>query len=81
MPSHNPRVNVVLEKPLFDILHSISKKEGVSMSLKVRDFIKNAIEEYEDSYLVDLAENRLKTWHPSKVLKHETVWAHLKKRK
>jgi predicted DNA-binding ribbon-helix-helix protein len=36
MPTKNPRVNVVLEKPLYRTIEHIAKRDGVSMSLKVR---------------------------------------------
>jgi len=37
MPTKNPRINVVLEKPLYNSIERLAKKEGVSLSLKVRD--------------------------------------------
>jgi hypothetical protein len=36
----NPRVNVVLEKPLYAKVERLAKKDGVSLSLKVRDLVK-----------------------------------------
>ncbi|MGH7197539.1 MAG: antitoxin, RHH family protein [Candidatus Omnitrophota bacterium] len=80
MPTANPRVNVVLERPLYETIHKIAKKEGVSMSLKVRDFIKQSLEEYEDTYLVELANERAKTFHRPKAVVHEEAWAHLKRK-
>lgn len=75
----NPRVNVVLEKQLYDFVFKIAKKEGTSMSMKVRDFIRQAVEEYEDSYLSQIAEKRLKTFRRSTALTHEKIWAGLEK--
>jgi len=43
MPTKNPRVHVVLEKPLFERLKSLSKKDGLSMSLEAREIIRQAI--------------------------------------
>lgn len=80
MPTINPRVNVVLEKPLYEVIAKIARNEGVSMSLKVRDFIREALEQYEDGYLVEMAEQRAKTFVRTKALSHEQVWAHLKKK-
>lgn len=75
MPAKNPRVNVVMEKPLFSYIHDISQKEGLSMSMVVRDLIKEALEAREDDALSRFAEERDRTLDPSKALTHEEVWA------
>ena len=80
MPTMNPRINVVMEKQLYDVVFKIARKEGTSMSMKVRDFVKQAVEEYEDSYLAQLAEKRSKSFHRSKALTHGQVWAGLSKK-
>ena len=74
MPTINPRVNVVLEKPLFLTLKKLAVKDGVSLSTKVRDLIREALEEYEEAYLVGVAEGRAKTFKRSQALTHEQVW-------
>ena len=48
MPTKNPRVNVVLEKPLYKAIARLAKQDGVSMSLKVRDLVREALELEED---------------------------------
>jgi metal-responsive CopG/Arc/MetJ family transcriptional regulator len=75
MPTVNPRVNVVLEKPLYEELRRWAKREGVSLSLKVRDLVKEALEEEEDRILVRLAEEREKTFYRAKALTHAQIWA------
>ena len=80
MPTVNPRVNVVMEKQLYDVVFKIAKKEGASMSMKVRDFVKQAVEDYEDNYFSQLAEKRAKTFHRSEGLTHEQVWVGLDKK-
>lgn len=74
MPAKNPRINVVLEKPLYEMIARLAGKEGVSMSLKVRDLVREAIETEEDMTLTVFAEKREKTFKRSKALKHEEVW-------
>lgn len=74
MPTTNPRVNVVLEKPLFASLKKLAEKEGVSMSTKVRDLIREALEEYEDFTLVRLAEERSGTFKREKAVSHNQAW-------
>ncbi|MBI5208983.1 MAG: antitoxin, RHH family protein [Elusimicrobia bacterium] len=74
MPSLNPRVNVVLEKPLFLTLKKLAAKDGVSLSTKVRDLIREALEEYEEAFLVSAARERSKTFKRAQALTHEQVW-------
>ena len=40
MATKNPRLNVVLEAPLYSSLRSLAQKERVSLSLKARDLIR-----------------------------------------
>lgn len=74
MPARNPRINVVLEKPLYDSVECLAKRDGVSLSLKVRDLVKDALEIEEDIALSQFAETREKTFDRNKALKHEEVW-------
>ncbi len=81
MPAKNPRVHVVLEAPLYQAVGRLAKKEGVSLSLKVRDLVREAVELYEDEYLAAVASAREKTFVRSKALSHDRVWSHLKHKK
>lgn len=74
MPAKNPRVNVVLEKPLYKSVEFLAKKDGISLSLKVRDLIKEALEIEEDIALSLFAEKREKTFSRATALKHNEVW-------
>ena len=74
MPVKNPRINVVLEKPLYNTIERLATKEGVSLSLKVRDLVKEALEIEEDIALSAFAEKRDKTFTKSRALKHHEVW-------
>ncbi len=74
MSGKNPRINVVLEKPLYDVIERFAKREGVSLSLKVRDLVKEALEIEEDIALSQFAEEREKTFSKKKSLKHDEVW-------
>ncbi|MBI5198594.1 MAG: toxin-antitoxin system, antitoxin component, partial [Nitrospirae bacterium] len=58
MPTKNPRINVVLEKPLYNSVQHLAEKEGISLSLKVRDLIKEALELEEDIALTVFVEKR-----------------------
>ncbi len=74
MPTKNPRINVVLEKPLYDDVERIAGRDGVSLSLKVRDLVKEALEIEEDIALSHLAETREKSLKGRKALEHDEVW-------
>ena len=74
MPARNPRVNVVLEKPLYEAVGLLAKEEGVSLSTAVRDLVKEAIEIREDIDLARFAERRERTRRRSRSLTHEDVW-------
>jgi hypothetical protein len=74
VPTKNPRVNVVLEKPLYANIERLAKRDGVSLSLKVRDLVKEALEMEEDIALAQFADSRDKTFSRKKSLRHDEVW-------
>lgn len=74
MPAKNPRLNVVFEKPLYKAIERLARRDGVSLSLKVRDLVKEALEIEEDIALTDLAETREKSFDAKKALKHDEIW-------
>ena len=75
MATKHPRLNVVLESPLYSALQRLAKKEGVSLSLKARDLIREALETYEDAYWAKVATSREKTLRKRSALTHKQVWA------
>ena len=81
MPTKNPRINVVLEGPLFKAVSKLAHKEGVSLSLKVRDLVREAIELYEDEYLSAIAQSRESSFQRSKAIFHHQIWRHLRTKK
>jgi hypothetical protein len=74
MPTKNPRVNIVVEPPLYSVMQDIATNEGVSMSTIARDLIREAIELREDVALADFADTRMKTLNRKKALSHDNVW-------
>ncbi len=74
MPAKNPRINVVLERPLFRTVEKLAKRDGLSLSLKVRNLIKEALEIEEDIALGAFAESREKTFRKSSAARHNEVW-------
>ena len=75
MPTRNPRINVVLDPELFDKVRILAEKQGVSLSTKVRDLLKEATEVQEDIYLADFAAKRERTAKKSKLLSHRDTWS------
>ena len=74
MPAKNPRVNVVLERPLYEALSRLAKRDGTSLSLKARDLLREALESYEDLLLGEIAQERERTFDRARALSHSEVW-------
>ena len=74
MPTKLPRLNIVLDMPVYKTIHRLSKKEGLSMSLVARDLIREALRIYEDIYWAGEAEAREKSFVRDKALRHNEVW-------
>lgn len=74
MATKNPRVMVVLESPLHQWLKKTAKKEGISLSMKLRDLVREAYESYEDRYWSKEAAKRLKTFGKAGPVSHEELW-------
>jgi predicted DNA-binding protein len=75
MPSKKPRINVVLDDNLYKNIQFLAETEGVSLSAKVKDLIKEALEVQEDLYLATFAEEREKTWDKSTTRSHDEIWS------
>jgi hypothetical protein len=78
MPAKNPRLTTVVEKPLYVWLKKSAKKRGVSLSLLMRDLVKEAYEREEDIYWSKVAEERLADFDPKKSLSHKEFWEKVK---
>ena len=74
MSTKNPRLNVVLEAPLYSALRHLAQKDQVSLSLKARDLIREALEFYEDAHWAKTAESRKNTFSKKTALTHKQVW-------
>jgi len=74
MPSQKPRINIVLDDFLYQNVRFLAEKDNISLSAKVRDLLKEALEIQEDIALSRFAEEREKSWEDSKALTHDDVW-------
>jgi len=75
MSTRYPRLNVVLEPPLYRAILKLARKDGVSLSLKARDLIREALEYCEDIHWVSQAKAREKTFTRKKALSHSQIWS------
>jgi len=74
MPTRNPRINVVVDTELFEVLSIIAKERGESLSSIVRKYAELGLRLAEDIGLAKLGEERLNTLRKDKTLTHEEVW-------
>lgn len=81
MPTTKPRVNVALEKPLFQEIKELAERNGNTLSMQIRDLIYEALDIEEDRVLAKWAGDRARTFHSEKARHHDTVWKHLKNKK
>jgi len=72
MPTKNPRLNVVIDTELYQIIEKIAEKEGKSLSVVAKELMEDAIEKHEDLVFSQMAAKRdIKN---AKVLDHANVW-------
>ena len=74
MPTKKPRINVVLEEPLYTAIEKFAKRNNVALSLKVRNLVKEALAIEEDVALSAFAEERDKSLNKATALKHTDIW-------
>ena len=74
MATKMPRLNVVLEPPVYFAIVKMAKREGISLSSKARDLIREAIEFCEDAYWAKQAGLRERTFNRKKALSHKKAW-------
>jgi len=58
MPSTNPRINVVCEKPLYAAIAEIAERDGASLSSVAHDLLLESLELREDVALSKVADQR-----------------------
>lgn len=73
MAAKNPRLALVLEKPLYDWVKRKASKDGISLSAEVRDLLKEASERYEDFYWAKESERRFSTMNRNRLVSHAEV--------
>ncbi len=74
MPTRHPRLNVVLEPLVLRSVERLAARDGVSLSTKARDLIREALELHEDAYWAQKAQARMQDFTLNDALTHEHVW-------
>ena len=72
MPTKNPRLNVVLDNELYQMVEKISEQEDKSMSVVAKELIEEALEKHEDLLLSEIAMKR--EAKSKKTISHEKAW-------
>jgi predicted DNA-binding protein len=72
MPTKNPRLNVVLDPELYELVEKISKQEEKSMSVVAKELIEDALEKHEDLLLSEIAMKR--EAKSKKTVSHDKAW-------
>lgn len=78
MPTKQPRINAVLEPPLYDAVRRLAKRNGLSLSQELRELVLRALELIEDDVLAEVAEDRRKRFDRHKALTVEEMRRRLK---
>jgi len=71
-------VNAVLEPVLYEGVEALAKREGVSLSQKVRDLVRDALELVEDEGLDSIVRARRETARRQRWIPHAEVKRRLK---
>jgi hypothetical protein len=58
MPAKNARVNVGLERPVYDALGQLARRRGTLLSTTARDLLRDALAMHEDLALAEIAKER-----------------------
>ena len=74
MPAKNPRINIVVDPPVYEQIEQLAERRGVSLSMVARDLIREALVMEEDVALARLAGEREATLREDTALSHEEVW-------
>ncbi|MDE0151437.1 MAG: DUF6290 family protein [Bdellovibrionales bacterium] len=72
MPAKNPRLNVVLDKRLYQIVTWLAQKENKSMSEIAKELMEDAIEKHEELLLSQEVMKRESL--SKKTIPHDKVW-------
>ena len=65
MPTALPRISTVVDRPIYEAVAMLAKRDGVSLSQKARDLLLEALELIEDAGLEAIVVRRQKSMRKS----------------
>ena len=74
MPAKNPRVTSVIDNDLQTWLQAKADRQGISLSLLIRDLLMRLRDEDEERYWAAVGEERLETFDRKRALSNEDAW-------
>ena len=74
MPTTNPRINVLCEKPLYGAIAEIAARDGASLSSVAHDLLLESLELREDIALAAVADKRAAGFDRSAALTSDQVF-------
>jgi hypothetical protein len=74
MPAKNPRISAVVDRGLLKWLRARAQREGISVSLVVRDLLVRVRDEEEERYWAAAGEARLESFSGDDAVNHEDAW-------
>jgi len=81
MPTKQPRINLVLDRPTFNTIKELSERNDVSLSSEARLLLEMALERVEDIGLARFADDRMKTFDREKALSFSELMNKVKSKK
>lgn len=73
MAKKKPRINVVLDKPMYNTIQLLAKRDNVSLSTKMRNLVLEALEYLEDISLTKIANKREISFNRKKALTSKEI--------
>ncbi len=74
MPAKNPRITAVVDRGLVAWLREKATREGISVSLVVRDLLMRVRNDEDERYWAAAGEERLDTFSRDEAQGHDEVW-------
>jgi len=74
MPATNPRVTSVVDEELLEWLRAKAERQGIAVSLLIRDLLLRLREEDEERYWAAAGAERLESFDRDAARSHEDAW-------
>lgn len=75
MTTVKPRISIVLEESLYNIIKNLAEKEGRSLSAEAKSLLESSLEMREDIYWTKEASERDESFEYDKALSDDEVWS------